>query len=163
MATISFDEMAPLPLPKGLPTIELPKISLTKLLNNDETEAQTLFDICTRTGFFYLDLMDHPKGRRFWEGAVRARSIGQHVMSTLSMEEKDTFLKRPEVGILDRGCVIALWFVIEYSNVQRIRYQSTIRDENGQTKFVESINVSLIVVLNLWMKRELIVQQAAKR
>lgn len=103
MDTSKFDDSATLPLPKGLPTIELPKISLNKLLNDDEAEAQTVFDICTRTGFFYLDLMDHPKGRKLWESACLVRQIGQDVMSNLSMEEKDSFKKRPEVGILDRG------------------------------------------------------------
>jgi hypothetical protein len=103
MDTSNFDDSSPLPLPKGLPVIELPKISLAKLLNDDEVEAQTLFDICTRTGFFYLDLMDHPKGRKLWESSCLAKNIGQGVMSSLSMEEKDAFLKRPEVGILDRG------------------------------------------------------------
>jgi hypothetical protein len=99
----NFEDGSPPPFPKGLPTIDLPKISLSKLLDGDEDEAQTLFDICTRTGFFYLDLMDHPKGRKFWESACLARQIGARFMSTLSMEEKDTFKQREDVGILDRG------------------------------------------------------------
>lgn len=102
MATLNQED-APLPLPAGLPTIELPKISLAKLLNDDEEEAKILFDICVSSGFFYLDLMDHPKGRKLWESACLARSAGQKFMSTLSMEQKDAFLKRSEVGILDRG------------------------------------------------------------
>lgn len=112
------------PLPKELPSIDLPKISIAKLLEGDHEEAKTVFDICSRTGFFYLDLMDHPLGRKLWENACIARNVGQEGMSRLPMEDKDRFLRRPEVGILDRG------------------FQSTIRDENGQTKFVESINVS---------------------
>ena len=91
------------PFPKGLPTIDLPKISLSKLLNDDEAEAQKLFDICTRTGFFYLNLMDHSKGRKLWEAACVAYDVGKKAMATFSMEEKDTFKKRPEIGILDRG------------------------------------------------------------
>ncbi|KAL9072455.1 MAG: hypothetical protein Q9157_005101 [Trypethelium eluteriae] len=86
---------------EGLSTIELPKISLAKLLKNDETEAQAVFDICCRTGFFYLDLMDHAKGEKLWESACLAREIGQNVMSTVPLEEKNKFLKRP--GTLDRG------------------------------------------------------------
>ena len=102
-ATKSKDTTQSFLLPESVPTIELPKISLAKLLNGDEEEARTVFNICTRTGFFYLNLMDHPKGHKLWESACAARQIGQDVMSTLSMEEKDTFLRRPEVGILDRG------------------------------------------------------------
>lgn len=128
------------PFPKGLPTIALPKISLEKLLNNDEDEARILFDICTRTGFFYLDLTDHPKGRKLWESACLAAQVGQNVMSNLSMEEKDAFKKRPEIGILDRGSVSRPRRPFHDADVVS-SYQSTIRDENGQTKFVESINV----------------------
>ena len=93
-----------LPLSKGLPTIELPKISLAKLLNNDEIEAQTVFDICCRRGFFYLNLMDHPKGKKLWESACVAREIGHNVMSSLPAEDKRKFVKRP--GTLDRGSVL---------------------------------------------------------
>ena len=102
MATISLGQSALPPFPKGLPTIELPKISLRRLLMNDDAEAQKMFDICTRTGFFYLDLMDNPVGQALWKSALLAREAGK-VMAELSMEEKDKFLKRPEVGILDRG------------------------------------------------------------
>ena len=89
--------------PADLPTIALPRISLDKLLNDDAEEAKRLVDICTRTGFFYLNLLDHPKGRELWKNACIAHDVGKNVMSTLSMKEKDTFLKRPEIGILDRG------------------------------------------------------------
>lgn len=125
-AAFDPDNFAAVPLPQELPSIDLPKVSIAKLLARDPEEARVVFDICTRTGFFYLNLMDHPLGRKLWENACIARNIGQEVMSRLSMEEKDKFLKRPVVGILDRG------------------YQSTIRDDKGQTKFVESINVSLL-------------------
>ena len=89
--------------PEELSTIELPIISLAKLLKADETEARIVSDICCRTGFFYLDLMDHIKGERLWESACFAREIGQKVMTSLSVEEKSKFLKRP--GVLDRGSV----------------------------------------------------------
>ncbi|KAI9682786.1 MAG: hypothetical protein M1822_006276 [Bathelium mastoideum] len=111
----------PLRLSEGLPTIELPKVSLAKLLNDDELEAQTVFDICCRTGFFYLNLMDHAKGEQLWESACLARQIGQNVMSNLSTEEKNKFVKRS--GTLDRG------------------YASFTREENGQTSFYEAINI----------------------
>ena len=110
--TFQLKDSSPLPLPEGLPTIDIPKISLSKLLNGDEAEGQVLFDICTRTGFFYLDLMDHPLGQKLWESACLARQAGQEVMSSLSMEEKDAFKKRPEIGLLDRGYASGtrLWF-----------------------------------------------------
>ena len=90
-------------LQEGLPTAKLPKISLAKILEDDETEAQTVFDICCRTGFFYLNLMDHPKGRKLWENACFVRQIGQDVMPSLPIREKEKFVKRS--GTLDRGLV----------------------------------------------------------
>ncbi|MCJ1375238.1 hypothetical protein MMC20_006472 [Loxospora ochrophaea] len=111
------------PFPEDLPTIELPKISLSKLLDRDDAEAQQLFDICTRTGFFYLDLTDHDVGRKFWNDAVEIRQKAGKTMQGLEMSQKDAYLKRPVVGILDRG------------------FQSTVRDEHGETKFNESFNI----------------------
>ena len=51
------------PSPEDAPTIELQKISLGKLLNGDEAEAKHVVEICTSTGFFYLDMLDHATGR----------------------------------------------------------------------------------------------------
>lgn len=103
LPTIKLSANATLPpFPKELATIELPRISLSKLRNNVEAESKMLFDICGRTGFFYLNLMDDSIGKEYWEDAIKTREVGK-VMSTLSMEDKDKFKKRPEVGILDRG------------------------------------------------------------
>jgi hypothetical protein len=118
----------PAPFPKELPTYELPRISLAKLIEGDEKEAKAVFDICARSSFFNLNLMDHPLGRRLWENGCKARNIGQQTMSTVSMEEKNAFLKREGVVILDRG------------------YTGTTKDSQGLAKFVESINVRVTII-----------------
>lgn len=128
MGSISLEQFDPnnfnpAPLPEGLPTYELPKISIAKLIEGDKDEARAVFDICTRAGFFYLNLMDHPLGRKLWENACKARNVGQQVMSTVPVEEKKAFLMRPERGVLDRG------------------YSSSGPDSEGIAKFVESINI----------------------
>ncbi|KAH7357207.1 hypothetical protein BKA65DRAFT_393146 [Rhexocercosporidium sp. MPI-PUGE-AT-0058] len=121
--TFNPAEFNPVPLPEGLPTYDLPKISLAKLIEGDKAEAKAVFDVCARNGFFYLNLMDHPLGRKLWENGCKARNIGQHAAATIPLEEKKAFLMRPQAGILDRG------------------FSSSTRESEGIAKFVESFNI----------------------
>ncbi|QKX63239.1 uncharacterized protein TRUGW13939_10408 [Talaromyces rugulosus] len=128
MATVTLEQFnpanfEPIPLPDHLPTYELPRVSISKLMGKDEAETKTVVDICARTGFFLLNLMDHPLGRNLWESACKLRNLGQHIMATLPEEDKKLFLQREERGVLDRG------------------YTSSARDGQGVAKFVESINI----------------------
>ena len=45
-----MEEFCPVPFPEGLPTIQLERISLAKLLDDDDLEASRLFDVCTKEG-----------------------------------------------------------------------------------------------------------------
>ena len=61
--SFKVEDFYPAAFPENVPTVELEKVSLSKLLNGDKSEAKRVFDICTTTGFFYLDVLDHPVGR----------------------------------------------------------------------------------------------------
>jgi hypothetical protein len=52
-----------------------------------------------------IDLVDHLKGREFWASAYLACQVGARVMSTLQMEEKETFKQQVDIGVQDRGYV----------------------------------------------------------
>jgi hypothetical protein len=102
-ATINMEEFCPAPWPEDARTIELEKISMAKPLALDEEECARVFPICTQEGFFYLDMLDHPKGRQMYEDACLAAHVGREVFTTKTVGEKRTYLKRPELGVFDRG------------------------------------------------------------
>ena len=99
-----MDDLYPAPFPENVPIANLEKISLNKLLTDDEVEAQKLFEVCTSTGFFYLDMMDHPKGRKMWEDACIACRLGMDVLPNVPMQEKKLYKARAGIRVLDRGC-----------------------------------------------------------
>jgi hypothetical protein len=103
MGTTNMEEFCPVPFPEGLPTIQLERISLANLLDDDELEASKMFDVCTREGFFYLNLMDHPKGLRMLEAANVACRTGKESLGTISMAEKQQYKGREHIGIFDTG------------------------------------------------------------
>lgn len=98
-----LSDLFPAPFPDNVPTIELPKISLNKLLNEDPGELEKIFKICTRTGFFYLNMMDHPKGKKMYEDACLCCRIGMETLPNLPMEEKNKYPIRDRHGVFDRG------------------------------------------------------------
>jgi hypothetical protein len=75
----------------------------SKLMELDEEECARVFRICTNEGFFYLDMLDHPQGRQMYENACLACQVGRDVFPNKTVEEKRTYLKRPELGVFDRG------------------------------------------------------------
>ncbi|KAK8024489.1 hypothetical protein PG993_012555 [Apiospora rasikravindrae] len=93
----------PEPFPDGLPTIDLAKISLAKLLEGDEQEAALLFEVCKDKGFCYLDLMSHEKGVKLVKDAERVHHAAKEFYGA-PVEEKRKFKTRPpETGLLDTG------------------------------------------------------------
>lgn len=101
---ITQDEMIPVPpFPEGLPVIDLPRVSLKGVLENDEHESRKIFDICVKTGFFYLNLMDHPVGQKLMHEASEVCRVGQQVLPHLSMEEKLSYEARTRAGVFDMG------------------------------------------------------------
>ncbi|KAF9870425.1 Clavaminate synthase-like protein [Colletotrichum karsti] len=108
--------------PEGLPTVELPRISLRGLLENDETEMLKIFDICLTTGFFYLNLQDHPDGQRLWEKACRICEVGKQTLPKLDMDTKLSYKARERTGVFDMG------------------YKCPSISKTGEPKFSEAFN-----------------------
>lgn len=106
MDASDMESFVPAPFPDDVPTIQLEKISLNKLLTRDQTECHKIFEICASTGFFYLDMMDHPKGKKLWEDACLACRVGKDVLPSHSIEEKKSYKPRDRVGIFDKGQVV---------------------------------------------------------
>ena len=105
MAADNGAEFYPEPFPKGLPIIELQKISLAKLLDDDEEEANKVFEICTHEGFFYLDLTTNSKGLKLLDDAHQVHRAGMRFFKDTPMKDKYTFRPRAsyETGLLDTG------------------------------------------------------------
>ncbi|KAL8901140.1 MAG: hypothetical protein Q9207_005343 [Kuettlingeria erythrocarpa] len=118
-----MDDFCPVPFPAGLSKIQLEKISLAKLLAGDDEEAHKMFKACTREGFFYLSLMDHPKGIKMMEAASVACRTGKESLGTISMDEKPQYKGREQIGIFDTG------------------YRCTLTDEHGEPETVEAFNL----------------------
>lgn len=103
MISENMEDLYPVPFPDDVRFAQLEKISLYKLLNDEDDEAQRMFKICRETGFFYLDMMDHPKGNQMWEDACSACRAGQDVLPRVPMHEKKLFKAPAGVRVLDRG------------------------------------------------------------
>ena len=101
-----MDKLYPAPWPEDLRTISLETISLSKILTNDPDECSKVFEICTREGFFYLDMLDHPTGRKMWEDACVACQVGHDTLPQRSVEEKRLYKVRDRPGVFDLGCVV---------------------------------------------------------
>ena len=89
--------------PSNVPTIALEKFSLSLLLNGHKDEAERLFKICRTTGFFYLDMLDHPMGRQLWRSACKLHQLGRETFRDTPLEEKMKYKTRPGVRVFDRG------------------------------------------------------------
>ncbi|KAL0940538.1 oxidoreductase [Colletotrichum truncatum] len=92
-------------LPENVCTAEIETISVKGLLEQDKDEAKRLFQSCQTYGVFLLDLMDHPKGKRFLSDMADTVRIAQHVFQSKTLEEKRTYTTRPRVGIMDKGYI----------------------------------------------------------
>ena len=103
MAQYLTEEFYPVPFPEGLPTIELPEVSLEKILADVEAECQKMYGICTDGGFFHLNMMDHPKGVKFLDDAHELHRMGKEYLTTNSVEVKKQFKTRENVTHLDSG------------------------------------------------------------
>lgn len=66
MPSASYDYY-PAPFPHDVPVVDLPKLSLESILQGDEDTAETLYQVCTNEGFYYIDLTTHPLGLKFLE------------------------------------------------------------------------------------------------
>ncbi|EAS28615.2 oxidoreductase [Coccidioides immitis RS] len=68
----------------------LMRISLAKLLSNDETELQRLGDACRELGAFYLDLQMTDIGKNIIKDVDKLFLLGEHFFD-LSVQEKEKY------------------------------------------------------------------------
>ncbi|KAK3324599.1 oxidoreductase [Cercophora scortea] len=99
----SLRDLYPAPFPNNVPIADIQKLSLKKLLDDDPIETQKMFDILSGVGFFYLDMMDHEKGRKLWEDACTAARSGMEVFPHTPLAEKRDYKAPKGVKVLDRG------------------------------------------------------------
>ena len=94
----------PEPFPEGFKTIELERISLAKLLEDDQQEAERLFGGRKDKGFCYLDLTTQEKGVKLIEDAQEVHETAKEAFRTTSIAKKrELKLRPPETGLLDTG------------------------------------------------------------
>jgi hypothetical protein len=91
IATADLEQFYPVPFPKDVPTVNLKKISLQKLLEGDEEEGQGLFNVLSNEGFFYLDLTTHELGRKFLDDSNLLHNIAADVFNNVPMKDKLAF------------------------------------------------------------------------
>jgi hypothetical protein len=99
----NYEEYYPVAFPDDVPTIPLAKISIAKLLSDDEEEASTLFRVCSNEGFFYLDLTTEPRGQKFSNEAQKLHHLAKDVFQNVSIDEKLLFIPTDATGHLDTG------------------------------------------------------------
>lgn len=91
IATADLDQFYPVPFPKDVPTVNLKKISLQKLLEGDANEGQELFKVLSNEGFFYLNLTPHELGRQFLDESNQLHHIAADVFNNVPMIDKLAF------------------------------------------------------------------------
>lgn len=67
------------PFPSDILTTQLPRLSLSKLLNNDEAESDALFKACRSMGFFLLDFQGCAEGETFLKRAEKMFDLNEEV------------------------------------------------------------------------------------
>ena len=86
------------PFPHDVPTVELQRLALRKLLSGDETESRALFESCAGLGFFLLDLRGSSDGENLLKETEAGFNISREFYA-LSDEEKSKFpLARGNLG-----------------------------------------------------------------
>ncbi|KAI1762642.1 putative oxidoreductase [Hypoxylon sp. FL1150] len=75
------------PFPDDIPTLDIPTIGLSKLLDGDAAEKDRVFDACVGRGFFYLELGGCDAGSMILDGADRIARTGERVFR-LPLAEK---------------------------------------------------------------------------
>jgi isopenicillin N synthase-like dioxygenase len=136
-----IEEFYPVPFPDDVPTIQLEKISLSKLLNGDPLEAKNVFDICTTTGFFYLDMLDHPTGRQLWQNVCKVCHRGRERFVNTPVEEKLKYKPLDGVRVFDRGYALICLSRGGLLLNGLPRYLLRTADQAGQSDLREILNV----------------------
>lgn len=75
------------PFPDDIPTLDIPTITLSKLLEDDAAEQDRVFSACVGRGFFYLELGGCEAGSTILSGAEQIARLGSRVFQ-LPLAEK---------------------------------------------------------------------------
>ena len=78
------------PFPDDVPTAKLACLSISKLIAGDTSESESLFQACTTTGFFLLDLRDHNLGQLLLEAVPPMFKLAKALFE-LESAEKDVY------------------------------------------------------------------------
>lgn len=85
------EDSVPMPtFPNDVPTAPLLRISLKKLLNNDQDESSHFFTACKDLGFFYLDLSGTRRGQSMLEDVDKLFDVGKELYD-MPLEEKQKY------------------------------------------------------------------------
>lgn len=82
------------PFPGDVPIAQLSRISLKKLLSDDEPESETLYKSCKVSGFFLLDLAATPEGEEILRDVTEAFEMAETLFG-MDPKEKMKFFLRP--------------------------------------------------------------------
>lgn len=97
MPTAQYFDKLP-PFPDHVSTVDLPRLSFSKLLSRDTGESERLFEACRTHGFFLLDLRDTPDGETLLHEAERMFELNRAVHD-LDMAEKMKYFFQPPKSI----------------------------------------------------------------
>ena len=82
------------PFPEDVPTIEIPKVSLQKLLAEDSPTSAQLFEASKTYGFFHLDLNDSIQGNEYLEDVEDMFELDRR-LHDLDVDEKMSWEYNP--------------------------------------------------------------------
>lgn len=94
MPTLEAFQAIP-PFPDNVPTYNLPRLMLSKLISNDLEQSRLMFDTFQEHGFALLDMQDCAEGRTVLEGATKMLEVTREVTLGLNLEEKLKFEVSP--------------------------------------------------------------------
>lgn len=106
MPTAKYFDRCP-PFPKNVPLVNLTRLSLSKLIDNDDLESKRLFQAGTETGFFVLDLRNSTEGEVMLRDTEKVFNLNEELYE-LGQAELMRYAYRPPKSLF--GYVISINF-----------------------------------------------------
>jgi hypothetical protein len=123
--------------PSDLPVAKLPRISFSKLLENDNNESDALFESSRSLGFFLLDFEGNIEGREFLGNAERMFDINEEV-NALDQDELLKYAYKPPTSLFGYEPVPLHERFTDYSRYKEI---GNLKIEDGKPDRIEFYNV----------------------
>ena len=86
------------PFPTDVPVADLRRLSFSKLLANEDSESEQLFQSCRETGFFLVDLRGTSEGEVMLKHAETAFQLNEKIFE-LEQEELNEHAFEPSVSL----------------------------------------------------------------